>query len=216
VALTADHGVLPLPERLIETGRGECRVPSGRVDLRGLMAAIQSSLDGTFGTGSAREGPWIFQASFRLAVNRARARAAGVSVDAVASRVRSILEAQPVVERVWTAQEMQTGTGPPPYAALYQRSYHPQRGGDLAVQIGRGCLVSPYAAGTNHGTPYLYDRAVPLVFFGPGVRAGRSLEPARLVDLAPTLASLLGVDPPARLDGRVLRTAEPAEDRVSR
>jgi hypothetical protein len=38
---------------------------------------------------------------------------------------------------------------------------------------------------------------VPLIFVGPGVRPGRYLFPADVAQLAPTLAALLGINPPA-------------------
>jgi arylsulfatase A-like enzyme len=75
------------------------------------------------------------------------------------------------------------------------------------VQPARGCLISPYDTGTSHGSPYDYDRRVPLVFYGAGVSRGAVPERAATVDLAPTLAALLGVPAPPDLDGRVLPLA---------
>ena len=64
----------------------------------------------------------------------------------------------------------------------------------------------PVATGTTHGTPYLYDRAVPLAFLGAGVGSGRYPGGATPVDIAPTLAALSGLSL-ARTDGRVLAEA---------
>ena len=55
-----------------------------------------------------------------------------------------------------------------------------------------------------HGSPYPYDRRVPLLFMGSGVRRGRSQASARTVDVAPTLARLAGIPLPETLDGRPL------------
>ena len=138
VAFTSDHGVLPLPEWLEETGRGACPVRGGRVDPRGLAAALESILDATFGPDTAGEGPWLYQAGYRVSVSRARAQGAGVTPQQVVERAREMLEAQPVVARVWTAQEIAAGSGPEPFATLYRNSHHPERGGDLVVQPARG------------------------------------------------------------------------------
>ena len=78
------------------------------------------------------------------------------------------------------------------------------RSGDLVIQLAAGCLISREDEGTTHGTPYLYDRAIPLVFWGPGIEAGRIPGPARTVDIAPTLTRRLGIAPPSGLDGRPL------------
>lgn len=202
VGMTSDHGVLPLPEWLAESGLGRCPIRGGRVDARGLRAALESSLEEHF--GRAGEAPWVVLAGLHLGINRARAEANGADPEAVIARVKALLEAQPVVARVWTAAEIAAGDGPQPLAALYANSDHPERGGDLVVQTAEDCLVTPYPSGTSHGTPYLYDRAVPLVLFGPGVEAGTLRGAARSVDLAPTLAEMLGVPTPPKLDGRPL------------
>jgi len=59
----------------------------------------------------------------------------------------------------------------------------------------------------THGSPYDYDSHVPLIFFGPWFAPGRYREFVRTVDLAPTLAAVVGVKPAERIDGVVLRHA---------
>jgi arylsulfatase A-like enzyme len=58
--------------------------------------------------------------------------------------------------------------------------------------------------GTGHGSPYWYDRHVPLLFMGPGFAAGRDSTRAATVDFAPTLARAIGLPVPKNLDGRAL------------
>lgn len=58
-----------------------------------------------------------------------------------------------------------------------------------------------------HGTPHVYDAHVPIIFYGAGIRPGRYDRFARVVDMAPTLAHLLGVPPTEPLDGVVLEQA---------
>ena len=59
----------------------------------------------------------------------------------------------------------------------------------------------------SHGTPHDYDARVPVLFYGPWFNTGHFDTPARVVDMAPTLAAVLGVKPLERLDGRVLMSA---------
>jgi arylsulfatase A-like enzyme len=58
--------------------------------------------------------------------------------------------------------------------------------------------------GTTHGSPYWYDRHVPLIFMGPGIRTGRVDDRVSTLDFAPTLASYARVRYPGDLDGRSL------------
>ena len=61
---------------------------------------------------------------------------------------------------------------------------------------------SPLA--TSHGTPWPYDVKVPIVLLGPGIAAGRVAGRAWTVDVAPTLATIVGVPLPKDLDGQPL------------
>src|SRR6185436_20041562 len=57
---------------------------------------------------------------------------------------------------------------------------------------------------TTHGSPYNYDTHVPVIFYGSGVRAGRYNADCSPSDIAPTLAAILGVEPPSNRTVRVL------------
>ncbi|HJZ83569.1 MAG TPA: alkaline phosphatase family protein [Polyangia bacterium] len=70
----------------------------------------------------------------------------------------------------------------------------------------------------HHGSAEPEARRTPLVLAGPGIRPGVRLE-ARQIDLAPTLAVLLGLPLPAPSEGRVLTEAlalEPVEESAVR
>jgi arylsulfatase A-like enzyme len=59
-------------------------------------------------------------------------------------------------------------------------------------------------SGTTHFSPYAYDRHVPILFMGPGIKAGRYDETIVPNDIAPTLATLLDIQTPSGSSGRVL------------
>jgi hypothetical protein len=99
-----------------------------------------------------------------------------------------------------------------PAAMAAALSYFDGRSGDLIVVpapywllIHQNELTEPGSAAT-HGTSNTYDQRVPLILFGYGIRPGLYATPASPADIAPTLASLVGVDLGAR-DGRILREA---------
>ncbi len=209
VALTADHGVVELPEYLAQVGTSDCPVRGGRIDGKalkeGLEAALREALDPP-GAAASHE-PWMRQASLEFTVNRTRAADRGVPVARVVEVAAGFLSRQPGIARVWTADEISRSEGPEPIATLYRNSFDAERSGDLMLQTVPTCVLSSYPSGTSHGTPHLYDRAVPVVFLGPGVEAGIVRGRAGPVDVAPTLARALGIAVPAGLDGRPLPLA---------
>jgi hypothetical protein len=204
VVLTADHGVLELPEFLVETGASECPLPTGRASIRTLGEGLAQALHSALDPKESALAPWIASSGFGLTVNRRLAEERHVPVARVIEVARRWIGAQQGIAHVWTREEIETGGGPAPFAALYRNSFDPERSGDLTVQPAPTCLFSVSSSGTSHGTPYLYDRAVPLVFFGPGVSPGVVRGRAATVDIAPTLARAIGLEPPASLDGHAL------------
>lgn len=202
VVLTADHGVLPLPEWILEQGRSRCPLADGRVDPDPIVAELNADLSQRFGGEPGAE--WFKFVSSRLTLNRELAARTGADAGELIALARSRLEATPGIARTWTREEVLAGDGPEPMRSLYRNSWSP-RMGDVAIQVAPDCLLKGPQIATTHGSPYAYDRAVPLIFWGPGfVEAGRISGPAATVDIAPSLAPLLGISLPAGLDGRPL------------
>jgi len=90
-------------------------------------------------------------------------------------------------------------------ARRVRNNYHPERAGDIyIVQDPYWFNFEPGPVAVMHGSPWRYDTHVPVIFAGPGVRAGifrREIQPA---DVAPTLAALIGMSPPGSAQGTVL------------
>ena len=201
VAVTADHGVLPLPEWILEQGRSRCSVEGGRVDPQPIVAKLNAYLTERF--GGPRGVHWFELASSRLTLNRKHAAATGADAGKVIEIARARLESEEGIARTWTQDEVLSGAGPEPMATFYRNSWN-ERTGDIAIQVAEDCLLAGLRIATSHGSPYAYDRAVPLIFWGPGVERGRIPGPAATVDIAPTLAPLLGISVPDDLDGKPL------------
>ncbi|HME71954.1 MAG TPA: alkaline phosphatase family protein [Myxococcota bacterium] len=204
VVLTADHGVLELPEWLVENGASECPLPTGRGSSRALAEGLAAALHSALDPKGSPVVAWMTAAGYALTVNRPLAEERHVPVLRVVDLARRWLGSQPGIVHVWTQEEIERGRGPAPFAALYLNSFDPERSGDLTIQPAPTCLFSASPTGTSHGTPYLYDRAVPLVFFGPGVSPGVVRGRAATVDIAPTLARAIGLELSAELDGHAL------------
>src|SRR5262249_13886786 len=90
----------------------------------------------------------------------------------------------------------------------------PVSSGDLIVVPREGFLIDPYEGkGTSHGTPWEYDTHVPLIFWGGGIRARRVKSETSPYDIAPTLASWLGVTLPDAVGTRMDVRGAPAATR---
>ena len=106
----------------------------------------------------------------------------------------------------YTRSQLERGDVPNTEAGLkYLHSYSPLGGWYvLGVPVPYTIGVT---SGTDHASPYTYDTHVPLAFYGLPFQAGTYRTHAETVDLAPTLASLLGINAPSHAVGRVLTEA---------
>lgn len=199
LALSADHGVLELPEELARRGVGARRVEGRAVALtmQQVAGALQSEL-GVERASLRSEAGGIY-------LRRAELRAAEVDLAAARRVARdALLAGGDWIARAWTREELLEAVADvaDPWLALALASYDPERGPDVVYQV-QPWHLKGLSGGTSHGTPYPYDRRVPLVFYGPGLAAGRDHEPVTTLDLVPTLLAWLGLAVPPELEGVV-------------
>jgi predicted AlkP superfamily pyrophosphatase or phosphodiesterase len=122
--------------------------------------------------------------------------------------IREAVSSLPFVAGAYTFEEIERGQPADSFAVLYARSHSRTR---IVSASARAEVYVRYpenflsvASITTHGSPYYYDRHVPIIFLGGGIAAGVSAERVATVDVAPTLAHLAGIAAPADLDGRVI------------
>ena len=135
------------------------------------------------------------------------------------ARTAAAMRRLPFVADAWTHAQLlsaESGTPADSFAVLARRSLYPGRfAADFSPFGVEYRFVegwTGYVRGTGHGSPYWYDRHVPLLFMGPGFAAGRDTTRASTLDFAPTLARVIGVPVPAKLDGRALPGKATATD----
>lgn len=81
------------------------------------------------------------------------------------------------------------------YFDAWRLSFDPERGADVVFSP-PPYMVNRTPDGSDHGTPYDYDNHVPMVWYGPGIRAGSYNQRVGTDSIAPTLAALLKVPSP--------------------
>ena len=206
VTLTADHGGKDIPERERLTGVNDAaRVdPALNASTMGKTLVAQLGLPG--GPGLLGEG------SFGDMYIDRRLRA--LERDKLLKAAVAAYRAHPQVEAVFTARQIAdtpVATTPPETWTLIQKvraSYYPGRSGDFFVVLKRD--ITPIADTTRyiatHGSPWDYDRRVPILFWRPGASGAAIERTAETTDILPTLAATIGLDvAPGSIDGHCLK-----------
>ena len=96
-----------------------------------------------------------------------------------------------------------------PLVAMVQRNNHITRSGDIyIIQDPYWFLYETGPVVAMHGSPWRFDTHVPIIFTGPGIQPGRVHRLVHPVDVAPTIAALLGMTQPASAQGTPLEEVE--------
>ena len=202
VALSADHGVVPIPEDMETTG-----VDAGRLHLPEVQARIEKALEPLSYPKPAVARITGSDIYFAPGVYD-RLRMDAPAMNAVLEAIKNVRG----VEGVFRAEELadRPATQNPLREAMAD-SFYAARSGDLFIVPKAYWLMDSAPAGqprygTGHGTPWNYDQHVPLLLMGFGIRPGEYFAAATPADIAPTLAALCGVTLAPR-DGHVLGEA---------
>ena len=198
VALSADHGVSSLPDAV-----KKLHIPSANLGAAKLEEQINTSITAKFFPGHPAayvklDYPlaWLDEDAFTAARVRERDAEAAVGEAMKQAGLRDY----------YTKSQLAMGQVPnTPLGRKYLNSYSPE--GSWFVMGVPDIYTVGGAKGTDHTSPYNYDTHVPLAFYGLPFQPGTYRTNTEPVDLAATLASLLGINAPTHSVGRVLTEA---------
>lgn len=197
VVLTADHGFPNTPE-FVKAAKGD----AGRVNAGALVASLNVALAAKYGV----EKLVIAQSAPNFHLDYAAIDKLGVARGEVENTAAAFLRAQEGVAEVYTRSQFEANaTGTTRMGTLMRRAWHRELSGDLVAVTKPNWYFSSGSTGTSHGSPYAYDTNVPLLLSGrKWIKPGYYGQYAETVDIAPTLANVLRLRPPAASEGRVL------------
>src|SRR5438093_5159125 len=199
VVLTADHGVTSYPERT----RAKTNAPAYHVSLDTVVIAVNRDLDRLAGAGNPPRGWLEFETGMLFLRDNGRFAAIGVKTDSVLDALAArILRVQGVARVIRPADLARADTASDPVARRWLHHLAPDAGVVLTVTLQPASVWDiPNVPIAMHGQPSEDDSHVPIIFWGRGVRRGSYAGRMNTVDIAPTLAVLLGVSPLALVDG---------------
>jgi predicted AlkP superfamily pyrophosphatase or phosphodiesterase len=207
VMLTADHGGLDLPERMSLQGvpaaqRIDPNLNAGAI---GTIVAKELNIPGDKPVLYADSPFGDYYISLDLTEKqRQRVKDSAMALIAAHAQVEAVLDREDL-------EGIMIPDGSPESWTLAQRvkaSFHPDRSGDFIVLLKKA--VTPIATTARgyvatHGSPWDYDRRVPILFWRAGMQHFEQSMPVMTVDIAPTLGALVGLEiPAADIDGKCL------------
>ena len=194
IVLSADHGAPEVPGYLKSLGISTSYIAPEQWEQAPAIAALKKR----FGIGTnlieAYQPPYVY-------LNRAAIRAKGLDLGVVEKAVAKELMQSDGVAMAIASTALRDGNVPnTPIAQSVLRNYNPRRSGDIYIVYEPQRFINDFdglSVSSNHGSPWRYDTFVPVVFAGGRLTADRIYRPIETVDIAPTLAAMVGAKPPS-------------------
>jgi predicted AlkP superfamily pyrophosphatase or phosphodiesterase len=210
VVFTADHGVAPIPEHANALG-----LPGGRVKSDDVLRAMKLGISARYNRKNEQPDPtadYVQKFGERegffndnLYFNPVALKRDGVNNEEIERVACNAAMTVPGISRCFTRTQLEYGaiSFGDAVARRVSHGFYPRRSGDVIVVHEPFKYLGDTIPAT-HGSPYSYDTHVPLLMMGSGVAPGRYMQAATPADIAPTLASILGIQAPSNTVGRVL------------
>ena len=196
IFLTADHGVVSVPNELINR-----KIPAGYFNANQLINKLNSHLSSYFG-----ENEWVLKYSNQqFFLNRKEIEEQQLSHQSIQQVTADYLIGLSGVQNTYTAHQLHHNEYQNSFAALIQKGYNQKRSGDVIISLKPGWIEWNSPRGTTHGSCFSYDTHVPLIFWGKNINHGLTDENINISDIAPTISSLVGISYPNGCTGKPIK-----------
>ncbi|MBW7887168.1 MAG: alkaline phosphatase family protein [Bacteroidetes bacterium] len=198
VALSADHAGCPLPEFNSQMNG----VDAVRFSYKELIKPAFDSLAKKLKKELHSDEEILTRNGY---INYAKASALGFDSSAIEAKIRYGILSWKIYPEIYFRREMESQSPTEKlFMQKYRNSYLASRCKDFQLRIKENSIVSSNSTGTTHGSPYLYDTHIPVVFWWNSVKPEKILDEAHSADIAPTIARFFGFSFPKEIDGKVL------------
>ena len=194
VFLTADHAAVDVPAYL-----DSLKIPAGYFDSRSFRNNIDSLVQKEYGNKKLIKNI----SNNQLFFNHQLLDEMNINIDDFQKKLATYIMEQDNIYRVYTREQILNGAYTKGMDALIKNGFNHKRSGDL-IYVLDPAFISYSRTGSTHGSSYMYDTHVPILFYGKGVKSGSSSRRSEIVDIAPTIAVMLAISFPSGATGEPL------------
>ncbi|MFN8289504.1 MAG: alkaline phosphatase PafA [Chitinophagaceae bacterium] len=195
VFLSADHGVLQVPEYLKEN-----KLPGGRM----FMGTVTNTMNKLLSEKYKLPAIISSDENYQITLNHHILDSANVDEDDVSRWIIKYLYKDSAVSGVFALKDLNEVPLPSTLRKMFNNSYYRNRSGDIQIILKPDYIDALSNAGTTHGLWNPYDSHIPLLWYGWGIKKGKSNHEVYMTDIAPTISALLKIQMPSGSIGQVI------------
>lgn len=194
--LSADHGAAHIPSFLREHN-----IPSGHMEFQNLYDNLNVLLKEQFHKDEVLSDISNYQVSINLPL----IESSSVKLNDVKQWLIKFLLKQPGIADALDINDLSTSTLNKKIKEMLVNGYYPGRCGQIQLVLQPHWLDDYIPGGTTHGVWNPYDAHIPLVWYGWGIKQGKTNRETYTTDVAATVAALLHIQMPSGCVGRVIQ-----------
>ncbi|MDZ4834563.1 MAG: alkaline phosphatase family protein [Candidatus Melainabacteria bacterium] len=210
IVLSADHGVADVSEYM-----QSLNYPAKRIDPQEFPKRINEALKKKFATDADLLQIFVYP---YLYLNVDQIQILKLNLAEVESFAATEAMKYPGIAFAATRSDIISGRMPFGHAHMPKigNTFHAKRSGSVHIVTDQHAVLMHYPWNLKtglHGSVYSYDTFVPIMFAAPGLKAKEVSRPVGPHDIAPTIATFLGIKPPSGSVGVPL--SEIVDDRTN-
>lgn len=195
VFLTADHGAVDVPAYLESVN-----IPAGYFNTRQLEDKIEKYLSDEYGQSDLVKNI----SNHQVFLNYDTLLDKNINVEELENAIAHLILQEDMIDKVYTRSQLEATDFTTGIGASIENGFNQKRSGDILYVLDPAVIASSSRKGTTHGSGFMYDTHAPLIFFGNGIPQGSTYKRSEIVDIAPTISALLGIEFPNATTGEPL------------
>ena len=195
--LTADHGAAHVPQFVKDN-----KMPGGVVNPTTVIDNVNAALKDKFN----KTGLVLDISNYQVELNT-RLIESPSKMQEVKDFVINFMLKQPGVAMAFEIKDVQTIPLEATIRKMIINGYYPSRSGQIQLILHPQYIEGFLTEGTTHGLWNPYDSHIPLVFYGWGIKPGKTNRTTYMTDIAATMSALLHIQMPNGCVGEVIHEA---------
>ena len=190
--LTADHGATDAPGFLKDN-----KIPVNYFNSKKFKYHIEKSLIKMFGSKYIISG----NSNQQIYLNHELIDKLNLNLNLVKKSVINAIQSFPGIDNVYSSEQILDGSDGH-FIKLIRNGFNINLSGDIMYTMMPNWTY--YRKGSTHGRRFNHDTHVPLILYGNGIKKGSTNRETDVIDIAPTVAAVLGINSPNASTGRVI------------
>lgn len=195
VFLSADHGVVQVPEFL-----NEHHLPATRVFISDIRKTMNELLKNKYGKGNLI----VSTDNYQFHLNNSVLDSAHLDSEELKTWIINYLSVTPGITRAFAINKLMQTTLNAKQKEMLANGYYPKRSGDVQIILQPQFIEGYSTTGTTHGLWNPYDAHIPLLWYGWGIKQGKTNRETYMTDIAPTIAAMLHIQMPSGCVGHAI------------